>query len=199
MEEVLKPEELAEKAAAFALRAMDSEEAGSFGRMVSTNAAVAGEVDSYRLVADALAFNIPFADPPSGLRQKLMTNLGEQDAVAADNTVAVADRWVVRAGEGTWHPMEPGVEVKVLYKDHARHTVTTLVKLEAGAKIPRHYHDGGEECYVISGDIYDDHISMKAGDYISLMRDTMHSFVSTINGALLLIISPLGHDGAVTV
>jgi quercetin dioxygenase-like cupin family protein len=199
MEEVLGPEELADKAAAFALGALDPVEAGSFGRTVSQDAAVAAEVDSYRLVAEALALNVPLAAPPAGLRQQLLSNLGEQDTVAADATVAVADRWVVRAGEGNWHPMEPGVEVKVLYKDFTRHTITTLVKMDAGAKIPRHYHDGGEECYVISGDIYDDHISMKAGDYISLMRDTMHSFVSTINGALLLIISPLGHDGAVTV
>lgn len=199
MEEILGPEELAEKASAYALGALDPAEAGSFGRTISQDTAVASEVDSYLRVANALAFNAPLAEPPAGLRQKLMADLGEQDTVAVDQTVAVTDRWVVRAGEGTWHPMEPGVEVKVLYKDHSRHTITTLVKLDAGAKIPRHYHDGGEECYVISGDIYDDHISMKAGDYISLMRDTMHSFVSTINGALLLIISPLGRDGAVTV
>jgi quercetin dioxygenase-like cupin family protein len=199
MKEVVEPEELAEQAAAYALGTLDPVETGSFVQRMAADPAVAAEVRAYRTVVEALALEVQLVSPPTELRQQLMSDLGEQDAVVASDSVPVLDRWVVRAGEGNWHPMEPGVQIKVLYKDEARHTMTTLVKMDAGARIPRHYHDGGEECYVISGDIYDDHISMKAGDYISLMRDTMHSFVSTINGALLLIISPLGHDGTVTV
>ncbi|MEO6393598.1 MAG: cupin domain-containing protein [Pyrinomonadaceae bacterium] len=199
MEEVFGPDDLTEPAAAFALGALEPEETTAFAQLAAVNPNAAREVRAFRSVVDALALNVPLTAPPAGLRQRLLSSLGEQDVAEAASSSAATDRWVVRASEGIWQEMEPGVQVKVLYKDKSRDTITTLVKLEAGARIPRHYHDGGEECYVISGDIYDDNISMNAGDYISLMRDTMHSFVSTINGALLLIISPLGHDGAVTI
>jgi quercetin dioxygenase-like cupin family protein len=192
MKKELNPEELSERAAAYALGSLDPDEVGSFAQLVAEDPAAAAELHAFREVVGALALDVPQVIPPTNLRQRLLSDLGPQDPQVEGATQSVPERWLVRAGEGDWSEMEPGVRIKVLFQDETRQTITTLVKMDAGARISHHYHEGAEECYVISGDIYDDRDSMKAGDYIALMRDTMHSFVATINGALLLIISPMG-------
>ena len=67
--------------------------------------------------------------------------------------------------------------------------------MEAGAALPHHEHGGTEECYVVTGDLRDGDLLLKAGDYIRFERATRHKVVSP-TGCLLLVNSSL-HDKTV--
>ena len=57
----------------------------------------------------------------------------------------------VRANEGRWHRMVPGVTVKTFRIDIERDTATILMMFEPGARVPQHDHAGAEDSFVISG------------------------------------------------
>lgn len=65
---------------------------------------------------------------------------------------------LVRCNEVAWQPLaEPGivgVSVKVLRRDQAAgRAPTILLKFEPGSTYPAHNHPGGEEIFVLEGDI----------------------------------------------
>jgi anti-sigma factor ChrR (cupin superfamily) len=65
---------------------------------------------------------------------------------------------LVRSHKVDWEPLaEPGVSgvwVKVLrFDEETRRAPTILLKFEAGATYPAHNHPGGEEIFVIEGDV----------------------------------------------
>jgi anti-sigma factor ChrR (cupin superfamily) len=98
---------------------------------------------------------------------------------------------VVRASEGEWRPTaDPGVSFKLLFVDRERATVTTLVRMEPGARIPAHRHLGLEQCLVLEGDLSSGGIEMSAGDFNCSMPGSVHDELTTEGGALFIIISP---------
>ena len=61
----------------------------------------------------------------------------------------------LRSGEGAWKATGfEGIQVRRLFVDRERETVSMLVKMAAGARYPRHRHAAVEECYVIEGDLH---------------------------------------------
>jgi anti-sigma factor ChrR (cupin superfamily) len=98
---------------------------------------------------------------------------------------------VVRAGEGEWRPTEDdGVSYKLLFVDRERATVTTLVRMEPGARIPAHRHLGLEQCLVLEGDLRSGGTRMSAGDFNCSLPGSVHDELTTKGGALFLIVSP---------
>ena len=83
MKEELSPEELSERAAAYALGSLDADEAGRFAQLVAEDPAAAVELAAFRDAADAFVFDVPLVTPPASLRQRLLSNLDEQDATDA--------------------------------------------------------------------------------------------------------------------
>lgn len=58
----------------------------------------------------------------------------------------------------TWEPGRiDGIQVKWLYRNSDDSIVKRLVKIDAGVEIPAHGHNGGEEVFVLSGDLEDEH------------------------------------------
>jgi anti-sigma factor ChrR (cupin superfamily) len=157
------------------------------------------EVESLDAVANALAFAAPEADAPTGTRAKLEAFLRDEarelapaDAPAKQDTDA--PKLTVRAGEGEWRALVNGVSVKRLFVDRARGTVTSLFRLEPGARIPTHQHSGTEECLVVEGDVYTDEISLGPGDYHCAPAGSTHETLSSVSGALLLIVAQATPD-----
>ncbi|MDT7778764.1 MAG: hypothetical protein QOC99_1276 [Acidobacteriota bacterium] len=98
---------------------------------------------------------------------------------------------VVRAGEGKWfETKDAGISYKLLFADRERGTFTTLVRMEAGARIPRHRHLGVEQCLVLEGDVRSGVVEMLAGDFNCSLPGSIHDELRTEKGALLLIVSP---------
>ena len=101
----------------------------------------------------------------------------------------------VRSHQIEWKPLaEPGVSgvfVKVLQFDERAHRAPTiLLKFEAGATYPAHNHPGGEEIFVIEGDIKLGKDHLYAGDYLYTAPNNIHA-VRSINGCVVLIKTPL--------
>jgi anti-sigma factor ChrR (cupin superfamily) len=116
---------------------------------------------------------------------------GDGPARASRPAAGGAGFLVVRAGEGEWRETEdPGVTFKLLYADRERATVTTLVRMEPGARIRAHRHLGVEQCLLLEGDLRSGGVEMAAGDFNCSLPGSVHEDLTTEGGALFLIVAP---------
>jgi anti-sigma factor ChrR (cupin superfamily) len=198
MNHSLMEEELEERASLYALGALNQHEARSFEEHLAEGCeACATELSGFEAVVTNLAYGAPDAAPPASAREKLLARLGEETEPtppAANSQHDASQPLVVRAGEGQWHEMCAGVIFKQLFADAARNTVTSLVRMQPGSQIPMHRHRGIEECYVIEGDVFASNETLRAGDYTCAMEGSIHHPISTLNGALLLLVSPESYE-----
>jgi quercetin dioxygenase-like cupin family protein len=102
---------------------------------------------------------------------------------------------LVRSHQTDWRPLaEPGVSgvfVRVLlFDEETRRAPTTLLKFEAGATYPAHNHPGGEEIFVLEGDIKLGRDHLYAGDYLYTPPDGKHGVWSE-KGCIVLVNVPL--------
>jgi anti-sigma factor ChrR (cupin superfamily) len=93
----------------------------------------------------------------------------------------------VRCDEG-WQPFGDAAQMKVLHDDGR--TMSWLLRLQAGARLPAHEHDGPEECLVVSGDLWLNGECFGPGDYQVAAAGSRHDDVRSDRGCLLLVRSP---------
>ncbi len=198
MKHGLAEEESEESAALYALGALSQHEARAFEEHLAEGCeACETELREFEKTVTQLAFDAPEAMPPQGAREKLLARLAaetEPTPSAPTSGNDVAQPVTVRADEGDWYKLCAGVLFKQLFVDPTRNTVTTLLKLEPGARMPMHRHRGIEECYVVAGDVFTNNQNLKAGDYTCAMEGSIHHPISTTGGALLLIVAPESYE-----
>lgn len=96
----------------------------------------------------------------------------------------------VRAATGGWRPgVVLGVEIRRLYYDRAVGTITALVRMAAGTRLPSHRHITAEQIYMIAGDAHIGDETLKAGDYYQTPAGTSHDVTHTERGCEFLLIS----------
>ena len=211
-------EEAAGRAALYALGALEGEEARDFEEHLAAGCQpCAAELRLFEGVVADLGLAAPEAEPPAGVRSRLLALVSEEGGGAADDCVepalaaapaehadapakhgdapnlrGVAEGFlVVRSGEGEWLPTEDaGVAYKLLFADPGRGTVTTLVRMRPGSRIRSHRHLGVEQCLVLEGDVSSGAVRMTAGDFNCSLPGTVHEELVTDKGALLLLVSP---------
>jgi quercetin dioxygenase-like cupin family protein len=99
-------------------------------------------------------------------------------------------RLVVRSSEREWRALPAaGASVKVLRADKETGESTFLVRFEAGTRFPAHNHPGGEEVYVLEGELLVGRDRLSAGDYLYTPPNGTHA-VSTERGCLFLVTLP---------
>ncbi|MBX3724459.1 MAG: cupin domain-containing protein [Xanthomonadales bacterium] len=98
---------------------------------------------------------------------------------------------VLRADEGSWRPLCPGIQVKSLRRDPVAGSETSLWRLQPHARVPSHGHASEEECLVIQGAVLVDGETYASGDYLLAEPGTEHAPVASALGAVLLIRSGL--------
>ena len=101
---------------------------------------------------------------------------------------------LARSHQMEWQPLaEPGVTgvfVKVLRFDkEARRAPTILLRFEPGATYPAHNHPGGEEVFVIEGDIKLGPDHLQTGDYLHTAPNNKHAVWSE-KGCVVLVSVP---------
>jgi quercetin dioxygenase-like cupin family protein len=101
---------------------------------------------------------------------------------------------LVRSSSFDWKPLnEPGVTgvfVKVLRFDEATHRAPTiLLKFAPGASYPGHVHPGGEEIFVLEGDIRLGKDHLRAGDYLYTAPGNVHA-VHSEGGCVVFVSVP---------
>jgi quercetin dioxygenase-like cupin family protein len=101
---------------------------------------------------------------------------------------------LVRSNQIEWQPLaEPGVSgvfVKVLrFERETRRAPTILLKFDAGATYPAHNHPGGEEVFVLEGDLKLGQDHLYAGDYLYTPPNGKHA-VRSEGGCVVLVNVP---------
>jgi anti-sigma factor ChrR (cupin superfamily) len=167
--------------------------------------ACASELHAHRATVADVAYDAPPVAPPAGLRERVLaacTGAAPADAVARvwrdwvpTPTAARDGIAIVRADEGVWEPVLPGVTVKRLSLDLEQRTATMLVRMLAGGEYPRHRHATAEECLVLDGELrVGDHLVLHAGDFQRAEPGSDHLRQWTEAGCLLLVTSSLDDD-----
>jgi quercetin dioxygenase-like cupin family protein len=95
----------------------------------------------------------------------------------------------IRASEGTWRGIAPGVMAKLLAFDPTSRRTTTLLRFAPGTIYAPHRHTAVEELYVLEGGCSIAGREMTVGDYHRAEAGTVHHDTSTDDGCLLLVIS----------
>jgi anti-sigma factor ChrR (cupin superfamily) len=190
MTHTTKDEEAQGRAALYALGALDPEEARDFEEHAAQCGPCAEELRCFRSVAAALAVAPAEAEPHADVRARLLARVSGGEGRKA-GVEAAPGFLVVRKDEGRWRPTgDRGVSYKLLYADAERGTYTTLLRMEAGSRIPAHRHLGVEHCLVLEGDLRSGEVGMSAGDFNCSLAGSVHEELVTDGGALLLLVSP---------
>ena len=96
----------------------------------------------------------------------------------------------VYASEGAWQPGSvPGVSHRPIFSDPARGTSTHVVRVEAGARLPRQRYVTAGQLYMLRGDCHLMGHVLQAGDYLHAPVGTAHDLMSTEGGCEFLLIS----------
>ena len=101
---------------------------------------------------------------------------------------------LVRSGQIEWQTLSEenvsGVFVKsLMFDDEEKRSPTILLKFDAGATYPLHNHPGGEEIFVLEGDIKLGKDELFSGDYLFTAVNNKHR-VSTKDGCVVLLKAP---------
>ena len=103
---------------------------------------------------------------------------------------------IVHSAATDWKPLvEEGVKtngifVKILrYDEVAKRPPTFLLKFDAGASYPNHRHPGGEEVFVLEGEVRFGPHQLVKGDYLYTAPGDTHSVFSR-TGCVMLFVVP---------
>lgn len=104
--------------------------------------------------------------------------------------------YIVQNGQKEWQPLiEKGIHyqgisvISLRYDETKQRSTTILLRFEANAAYPYHNHPGGEEIYVLDGEVIIEDTLLKAGDYLYTPVNFKHS-VTTKTGCTLLFVIP---------
>jgi hypothetical protein len=110
------------------------------------------------------------------LKARILSQVSATEQLLANTVTVYAD-----AGE--WTQVVPGVSMKKLHKGTVGRSF--LLRLDAGAAIPRHGHEADEECIVMSGEVRMGEMTLRAGDYHLARPGSWHAEIESPTGALL--------------
>jgi quercetin dioxygenase-like cupin family protein len=132
--------------------------------------------------AGALAAGIAPLELAAELRVRMRERLLNRIASTAPSGTST-----LRAHEGTWATLAPGVTVKVLHQEPGLKVSTFLVRMQPGSRAPVHAHRTEEQCLVLEGEVnVGDHV-IRGGDWHVALPGSIHSDFWSKPGCLLLI------------
>jgi anti-sigma factor ChrR (cupin superfamily) len=135
-------------------------------------------IEDLTLLDAIVAESIEPVAPPFALRDRIL------DAA----TATPQNTRTVRANEGRWFRVVPGVTVKPLSIDVVRDTATLLMTFEPGARVPAHDHSGAEDSFVVSGSCRIGESYLLKGDFHHADAGTRHAEVVSDDGCVLLLV-----------
>lgn len=188
-------EKITEQAALYALGMLSQSEANAFERCLSDKReGYAEEFAAFDAVVAALALAAPEQTPSELTRKRLLGAVASEAETAEipvvqKSQLSTPQFHSLRLDEGKWNRLAEGVFVKTLFIDREKDLVTSLVKLEPGARFPRHRHPGIEESVVILGDCHVNGDVLTPGDYRRADAGTTDGEITTINGTTYLVIA----------
>ncbi|MGL6209943.1 MAG: cupin domain-containing protein [Paracoccaceae bacterium] len=122
---------------------------------------------------------LPDVRPSDGLFARIAAKIGAQPAPVGSH--------VMRATDGSWHPLCEGIETKTLWHNAEIGRKVMLVRIQPGAILPEHTHSGDEECMVLEGDMVVDGVSFGPGDFQVSLVNTRHPTITSRGGCVCMI------------
>ena len=93
---------------------------------------------------------------------------------------------VKKSSERDWKPTgHPGVE-RSLFRNNDTGGRSSVVRLEKGARVPRHTHHGTEEVVVLSGQVRIGGETLDAGDYLFTEPGSEHDVVAVTDAVIFV-------------
>ena len=93
---------------------------------------------------------------------------------------------VKRAAERDWQATPyPGIE-RSLFRNNEAGGRSSLVRLAAGTRFPRHRHEGSEEVVVLSGRVAIAGLELEAGDYLYTTAGEEHDVVARSDAVIFV-------------
>lgn len=115
---------------------------------------------------------------------KGLNSLEKQNLIKHIETTKMDWKPLIEEGVNT-----SGIFVKVLrYDEIAKRAPVILLKFEPGAKYPAHNHPGGEEVFVLEGEVEFGNKALSAGDYLYTPPNGKHAVWSKKGCVMLLSI-----------
>ena len=104
---------------------------------------------------------------------------------------------VIKIGDIEWEDLHPGIRVKHLWSDEATKRRAVMTRIEPGAALPMHRHDGDELIFVLEGTLGDEFGTVTAGN-VGYRPDGCVHTVSSPKGATVLAIITGGIEPTVS-
>jgi anti-sigma factor ChrR (cupin superfamily) len=132
----------------------------------------------FKQFAAALESRPPPAHRRARLRGRVLARLRESGSGATRT---------VRAADGEWLTLAPGVSIKLLRRDADTDNMTAFVRLRPGTTLESHVHHQTEECLILEGEILIGTHRLIAGDMHVAAAGTVHAAIKSPRGALLIV------------
>ena len=93
--------------------------------------------------------------------------------------------FTIPAGDADWREVGDGVSIKPLWQ--MDRSISQLLRLAPGARVPAHLHAADEECLMLSGEAFFGDILLRAGEYQMTPQGVAHGEAYSDVGALLYV------------
>jgi len=93
----------------------------------------------------------------------------------------------LRAQEGEWIKVSPGMRIKLLHRNPDVGRQTVLLDIEPGAVYPAHAHQQDEEIFMISGDLMIGADELGPGDFHVSPKGSRHPAANTRAGCRCIV------------
>ena len=137
-------------------------------------------------LTDALADGIAPVELSTAERERMRARILKRVAAVPPSGMVT-----VRAHEGVWRDFGPGVQIKVLHEDSSTNTMSYLVRMKPGARVPVHSHTQEEDCVVLEGEVVIGEHVMRSGDWHLARPGSTHADFCSKTGCLLFIRSEI--------
>ncbi|MBL8207492.1 MAG: cupin domain-containing protein [Blastocatellia bacterium] len=190
-------EDFQAQAALYALGALSPLEAQAFENKLALASDTARvEVAEFDAIVAQLGLSAAEESPSPELRDQLLARIAREPhptQTAAPHSTP-ATHWDVFSHEGEWVKLFEGGYSKVLFTEPTNGYVTSLLKLDPGARLPNHRHRGNEQCMIMSGEFWMNDKLYHPGDFTVALDGTEHLDVYTKTGGMVMLVSPPDYD-----
>ena len=192
-------DETSERAALYALGALEGEEVQAFEQHLEEGCvSCQAELEGFKAVVGQLGHSATVVAPRNSLRTELMERVKNEGQGSKKDDIPTpqakegeAGLTFVRASDELWQEVMPGILLKPLSVDTAQGRMTALVRMAPGVTYPPHRHTAPEEFYCLEGTCFIGGQLLHPGDYHRAETGTIHHETSTKDGCLILgIFSP---------